>query len=94
MTLKRAYINLFIAVILILFNILLYALNVSRLNIGWTTSIYWISSVIAIVSIGVSIFHFRFSQMKQIDPEDIMMIHEDETDELLFSDEDDIEELP
>ena len=58
MTLKRAYINLFIAVILIIFNILLYALDVSRLNIGWTTTIYWISSIIALISIGLSIFYF------------------------------------
>ena len=94
MTLKRAYINLLIAVILISFNILLYALNVSRLNIGWTTAIYWISSVIALLSIGVSIFHLRFSQMKQIDLEDIIFVNEDETEELLFSDEDKIEELP
>ena len=58
MTLKRAYINLLIAVILIIFNILLYALDVSRLNIGWTTTIYWISSIIALISIGLSVFYF------------------------------------
>lgn len=62
MTLKRAYINLFIAVILIIFNILLYALDVSRLNIRWTTSIYWVSSVIALISIGFSIYHFHFKK--------------------------------
>jgi signal peptidase I len=74
MTLKRAYINLFIAVILIIFNILLYALDVSRLNIGWTTTIYWISSVIALTSIGFSIFHFMRKK------EDIM-IEDVQTDE-------------
>ncbi len=75
MTLKRAYINLFIAVILIIFNILLYALDVSRLNIGWTTTIYWISSAIALISIGFSIFHFRLKKeeikIEQIEEEEL-----------------------
>lgn len=74
MTLKRAYINLFIAVILIIFNILLYALDVSRLNIGWTTTIYWISSIIALTSIGFSFFYFMRKK------EDIM-IEDVQTDE-------------
>ena len=75
MTLKRAYINLFIAVILIIFNILLYALDVSRLNIGWTTTIYWISSSIALISIGFSIFHFKIKKDDiEIDP----VVDEDE----------------
>ncbi len=75
MTLKRAYINLFIAVILIIFNILLYALDVSRLNIGWTTMIYWISSSIALISIGFSIFHFKVKKDDiEIDP----IVDEDE----------------
>ena len=93
MTLKRAYINLFIAVILIIFNILLYALDVSRLNIGWTTTIYWISTVIAISATCLSIFYFRFSHFEHIHLEDIAIYNQDETDELLFSDEDEIEEL-
>lgn len=66
MTLKRAYINLFITVILIIFNILLYALDVSRLNIRWTASIYWVSSVIALISIGFSIYHFHFKKETEV----------------------------
>lgn len=58
MTLKKAYINLLIAVILITINIILYALDVSRLTIGWTTTVFWLATVFAIMFVGLSIFHF------------------------------------
>lgn len=58
MTLKKAYINLLIAVILIILNIILYALDVSRLTIGWTTTVFWVATVFSFICIGLSIFYF------------------------------------
>ncbi len=58
MTLKKAYINLCIAIMLITLNIMLYALDVSRLTISWTTTIFWIATVLAVVFIGLSIYTF------------------------------------
>jgi signal peptidase I len=59
---------------------LLYALDVSRLNIGWTTTIYWVSSIIALTSIGFSIFYFMRKK------EDIMI-------ENVQTDEEDLEDV-
>jgi signal peptidase I len=59
MTLKKAYINLLIALILVILNIILYALDVSRLTIHWTTTIFWFSTVLSLSFIGASIYHFK-----------------------------------
>lgn len=59
MTLKKAYINLLIALILIIINIILYALDVTRLTIGWTTTIFWVATGFAVLFIISSIYHFK-----------------------------------
>ncbi len=80
MTLKRAYINLFIALILITINIMLYTLDVSRLTINWTTTVFWVTSVLAFIFVGLSIYYFIIeSKIPVIEPvEDDILDNEDQ----------------
>ncbi|BCR35587.1 signal peptidase I [Mariniplasma anaerobium] len=59
MTLRKAYINLSLAFILIMLTVMLYALKVSRLTIGWTMTIYIMTSIVALAAIGFNIVLFK-----------------------------------
>jgi signal peptidase I len=59
MTLRKAYINLSLAFILIMLTVMLYALNVSRLTIEWTMTIYILTTIIALACIVFNIVLFK-----------------------------------
>lgn len=59
MTLRSTYIKLSIAFIFIFVSLLFYALEVSRLTIGWTMIIYTITTIVALATIVFNIVLFK-----------------------------------
>lgn len=59
MTLKKAYINLLTSLIIMIATVMLSSLKVSRLNISWTMTLFWMTAILSIFSIGLNIYQFK-----------------------------------
>lgn len=59
MTLKKAYAHLFISMILIITTVMLYVLQVSRLTIKWTMTLFWLAAILSVFSIAYNIYQFK-----------------------------------